>query len=378
VSHFASKSDAKLNIDEKPKLGKRESLSSSTAVNRKDIDDIHVSSTKKTKTHHAESRSVQINDQKSRKQATVVTDESDDNDFDDSDESDYEELSLVSSSKKAKSKSTTENERTKGSADESIVDKPPGTIADIASLDDQDRLYLLDLLNECPRCGLRTRKSTSDKQSLIDHLIECNDSQKHKAYKKQLAFKQAQVEEKSKAINLQADVQTLSAFKFLGAQNALMWTLNDKQVKDFAKSEGVDVGNKTRTALLTDLTQHRNAKIDISTQLENKSQFKSTSFDSSTEASIKAAAKYIAKTGGIQQLPAYPHMLPFDKLKEAAACLGLPIDDSMTKDDVCDLIEDLKEEVNQLPVENHILKRKGPALLSSGMPTLTLKVGKEN
>jgi len=119
----------------------------------------------------------------------------------------------------------------------------------------KDKLFVLNLLDQCPRCG----EELESKYDLrVEHLDNCNDKKKMAAYAKQLKEEQDLAEKKSKLKEKQEEVQNVQSWDYLGAKTTEMWLLSEKQVKAMCESYNLDVTG-TKDDLIARLVKHRNS-----------------------------------------------------------------------------------------------------------------------
>lgn len=118
----------------------------------------------------------------------------------------------------------------------------------------KDKLFTLNLLDECPRCGEEVESSAELRET---HLAECTDKKKIAAYAKKLKEEQDLAEKKSKAREAQEEAQNVSSWDYLGAKTADMWLLTEKQIKLMCQNYKIDdTGSKDE--LIARLVRHRN------------------------------------------------------------------------------------------------------------------------
>jgi len=122
------------------------------------------------------------------------------------------------------------------------ADKRVGTVSNEERV--QEQLFLLKLLDNCPRCGWELERGLRVEDAK-DHLDNCNNEKEIAAYKKQMAGKKTALEKKGMQEELQEDVQAFKTWEHNGRQVGQLWMLSEttlmKECKKFALSTD---GNK--------------------------------------------------------------------------------------------------------------------------------------
>lgn len=114
------------------------------------------------------------------------------------------------------------------------------------NVEDAVRAGLSDI---CPRCG-----EMLDGENDIEHLMQCNDIEKHKSYKEartKLAKKEKQRNEK---MEQQQSAQELAMWNFLGKKQSQLWLLDDAQLRQIAQQENIS-DDGTKEELLERITK---------------------------------------------------------------------------------------------------------------------------
>jgi len=122
------------------------------------------------------------------------------------------------------------------------ADKRVGTVSNEERV--QEQLFLLKLLDNCPRCGWELERGLKVEDAK-EHLDNCNNEKEIAAYKKKMAGKKAALEKKGIQEELQEDVQAFKTWEHNGRQVGQLWMLSEttlmKECKKFALSTD---GNK--------------------------------------------------------------------------------------------------------------------------------------
>jgi len=122
------------------------------------------------------------------------------------------------------------------------ADKRVGTISNEDRV--QEQLFLLKLLDNCPRCGWELERGLKVEDAK-EHLDNCNDEKEIAAYKKKIAGMKAAKVKKGEQEELQEDVQAFKTWEHNGRQVGQLWMLSEttlvKECKKFSLSTD---GNK--------------------------------------------------------------------------------------------------------------------------------------
>ncbi|KAL3897016.1 MAG: hypothetical protein SGPRY_013143, partial [Prymnesium sp.] len=120
-----------------------------------------------------------------------------------------------------------------------------------------EKLFVRNLLDECPRCGF-TPPQSADFESLSMHLKGCNDKRAHEAHRRTQAAAAAAREAKERREDADVEAQNLAAWQFLGGSTESMWLLTDTQLKKQCEGAGVE-SNGGREEMLARLSRHQAA-----------------------------------------------------------------------------------------------------------------------
>jgi len=108
----------------------------------------------------------------------------------------------------------------------------------------QEQLFLLKLLDNCPRCGWFLDIGLK-REDAKDHLDSCNDQSQIAAYKKMKAGIKVADEKKAKQVELQEDIQAYKTWEHNGRQVGQLWMLSENTiVKECKKFNISSEGNK--------------------------------------------------------------------------------------------------------------------------------------
>jgi len=122
------------------------------------------------------------------------------------------------------------------------ADKRVGTISNEDRV--QEQLFLLKLLDNCPRCGWELERGLKVEDAK-EHLDNCNNEKEIAAYKKKIAGMKAAKVKKGEQEELQEDVQAFKTWEHNGRQVGQLWMLSEttlvKECKKFSLSTD---GNK--------------------------------------------------------------------------------------------------------------------------------------
>jgi len=122
------------------------------------------------------------------------------------------------------------------------ADKRVGTISNEDRV--QEQLFLLKLLDNCPRCGWELERGLKVEDAK-EHLDNCINEKEIAAYKKKIAGMKAAKVKKGEQEELQEDVQAFKTWEHNGRQVGQLWMLSEttlvKECKKFSLSTD---GNK--------------------------------------------------------------------------------------------------------------------------------------
>jgi len=122
------------------------------------------------------------------------------------------------------------------------ADKRVGTISNEDRV--QEQLFLLKLLDNCPRCGWELERGLKVEDAK-EHLDNCNNEKEIAAYKKKIAGMKAAKVKRGEQEELQEDVQAFKTWEHNGRQVGQLWMLSEttlvKECKKFSLSTD---GNK--------------------------------------------------------------------------------------------------------------------------------------
>jgi len=122
------------------------------------------------------------------------------------------------------------------------ADKRVGTVSNEERV--QEQLFLLKLLDNCPRCGWELERGLKVEDAK-EHLDNCNNEKEIAAYKKQMAGMKAAEVKKGKQEELQEDVQAFKTWEHNGRQVGQLWMLSETTlVKECKKFNLSTDGNK--------------------------------------------------------------------------------------------------------------------------------------
>jgi hypothetical protein len=105
--------------------------------------------------------------------------------------------------------------------------------ADNMTEKDYEKAFMLGLIDCCPRCG-EEFEGYPDEESQRAHLMECNDDDKIKKHKRKKVEAAKKEEMKQAQLAKQEAIEMESAFTFLGADDSMLWILDDDQIRNRA------------------------------------------------------------------------------------------------------------------------------------------------
>ena len=118
----------------------------------------------------------------------------------------------------------------------------------------QEQLFILQLRNSCPRCGWEIERGDCGEE-IREHLADCNDKEKIKAYQQEMAEKEASSRSKADAVENEEELLALKQWEMNGRQVGQLWMLSDAMLKRQCESFGLPIKGK-RHELIKELSQH--------------------------------------------------------------------------------------------------------------------------
>jgi hypothetical protein len=207
---------------------------------------------------------------------------------------------------------------------------------------DQDKAFLLGLLDCCPRCG-ETFDNFPDQDQRL-HLMECTDDNgKQAAYKKKLEKAKEVAEKKEKKLDAQDDAQTVAAWQFLGAKTDQLWLLNEEQLRHQALDSGLDIEGDKDDLISRIAENKRQAEDSTGKAKKMKLLGNSSSASSSSSSNKDSNAIVLSKKVKLSadSLPSNMHTMSAPQLRSVCAANGLLhlIDKNASKSDILEMIE---------------------------------------
>lgn len=196
---------------------------------------------------------------------------------------------------------------------------------DTSKFNQEEKAFILGLIDECPRCGQIPEIERPEESDFIQHLNECVDKHLHAEYSKKKLQKEINAREKLEKQNKQDSVQTYAAWEFLGSNKEQLWLLDDEHLQREAIKQNIDVSDsKSKGDTLKRLVVSRNQSNNASAIV--------TSNESS---------RPIKRT--IESIPSNLHSMSKDKLLAVCFSHSLLLDhpnvDSLSKSDVLEVLE---------------------------------------
>lgn len=94
----------------------------------------------------------------------------------------------------------------------------------------QEKLFVIGLRNDCPRCGWEMTRHDG-KEEARQHLDECTDQSKIKEYKLKIEKEKKKLEEKQAGQESQFEVQAVKQWEQNGRQVGQLWMLSDRMLE---------------------------------------------------------------------------------------------------------------------------------------------------
>jgi len=185
------------------------------------------------------------------------------------------------------------------------------------------QLFILNLLDECPKCGEEVESNEELRQT---HLDECTDKRKIAAYAKKLKEEQETAEKKEKLKAAEDEARNMAAWEYSGGKITDLWLLTETQLGALCVQYGlpVDGGKEEQIARIV---SHRNA-------LDSKRML--TQGEEGEEVRPKKKVKI-----STEDLPANMEAMSLGQLKAVAASFGINVAGKKTKAGIINEIERL-------------------------------------
>jgi len=193
---------------------------------------------------------------------------------------------------------------------------------------DDELAFTLGLIDECPRCGENLEDYEDDSARM--HLMECTDVRKHQEHKKKKVEEALKKEKQNEKQTLQESVQRQAAWELLGSKSNQMWMLDDDQVKNVARIEGLKTKSENREDLINEIAKKRRIDNDQNLMIEGKK-------SSSSSALTTTNNKKKSNTINIEDIPSNFRNLPVNELRSILASAGML--DSVNSNDKRELIK---------------------------------------
>ena len=151
---------------------------------------------------------------------------------------------------------------------------------DQLSAETTEAAFMMGLSDVCPRCGEDFAEIPEEEQRM--HLVECTDTQKHRAYSTKKTEESSKNVIKEKRQKAQEQAQTQAAWQFLGASTTQLWLLNEDQLRIQAEDLGLDItGDKDE--LIDRIVQIKGSGKGYSQPAENILRLEETNNDSKSK-----------------------------------------------------------------------------------------------
>ena len=105
----------------------------------------------------------------------------------------------------------------------------------------QEQLFVLQLRDTCPRCGRQVERGEGQDEAQ-QHLRECNDQEKIKLYKAQVAEVESELANKAHSKESEEELLALKQWEMNGRQLGQLWMLSDAMLK--RQCEGFNLPTK--------------------------------------------------------------------------------------------------------------------------------------
>jgi hypothetical protein len=222
----------------------------------------------------------------------------------------------------------------------------------------KEKAFVLGLIDVCPRCGESLEEFESE-DACREHLLLCNDSDKHASYSRKQKAEQQNEEARKQKVFKQEAAQNQAAFTFLGSHNSQLWLLDDDQVRHRAVDLGVDASGSKEEVIQRIAgggrgSAHAGAGVGRGSYLITNGEDPSTSsktgdssrkrkeVGSGDEPGFAIVSKSKARRLHADDLPSNFHSLSAAQLRTVCASNGLlsMLPPKATKDEIISLIED--------------------------------------
>lgn len=113
-----------------------------------------------------------------------------------------------------------------------------------------ESLFVLGLVDACPRCGFEPSGIAARKEELQAHLDSCTDKRAHSAHAHRMAGLEAKRSRKEALEEAQEEAGNLAAWQYLGGSTQQMWLLTDRQLEKQCSERGLEVAGSREDMLL--------------------------------------------------------------------------------------------------------------------------------
>ena len=204
-----------------------------------------------------------------------------------------------------------------------------------------ERLYVLGLLNACPRCGHADASSIPDSRrgeaSRRAHLRACNDVAAHAAHAQGLAAEEGRRAAIASGQGAQEDAGSLAAWQFLGGSAGSAWMLTDRQLDAQCTAIGMSAGGD-RSERLARLASHECRALQGCDEGDGGGGWSSSS-TALMPSDLAEEQRQRQRAQASSTLPDNLHALPLLALRELCAGLGLTPPEGSSTDDLIHILE---------------------------------------
>jgi hypothetical protein len=221
--------------------------------------------------------------------------------------------------------------------------------------EERETEFLFGLRDCCPRCGEDFSDANIDEGQQRQHLMECSDETKHKAYKIAESKIESKKAKKDALAESESAAQTYASWQLLGSNPSQLWILDDSHLRGEASRLHIDeTGSREELISRISLKRRRDAEGDAVALLEDGPAVSTTtvavaaklSSSSSSTALIRRDTsnkrdKASKDSKPAHTLPANLHRMSLEQLRSLCAAEGWlsSIASDATKSDVLEFLE---------------------------------------
>jgi len=189
----------------------------------------------------------------------------------------------------------------------------------------QEQMYLRDLFDQCPRCGLQLEEEEDGRTARQEHLQNCNNEEEIGHYQKKLRVEESKKQQREDKEAAQSDLQALRAWEFLGSQNSSLYLLSENQLQEKLGNFQKNTTGLNKEQLIAELVKVRKNIDEGNLLTDGKNPAQSSIFPSNKQTDV---------------LPPNLHEMEAEQLRSVCASYGISVRSNASKSSMIRAIED--------------------------------------